>query len=468
MKSSSEVLILGAGLSGLAAATFLKHKQPDISLLLLEQGDQPGGVIRSHLEEGYLAEAGAHGFLDNCLESRVLIHEAGLDAEVEKAPLTQFVRYICLNGALKCIPQSPGKILKAPLISWPEKLRVVADLWKKPLPDEPSVAQWVEHRLGPALLPFADAVFTGTYAGDIERLKMAAVMPSIYQLEQKHGSLIKGLMRTMWVQRKEAKGKIKKGLPAMTSFSTGMARLPQALAARLILNQEIMYRTAARSVEQIRGGWIVRTGQLELRSKHLILALPVNACLALLANSGLPAPPLAAVPEARLATVALGFTERAKVPFGFGYLAPDSEQRFTLGVLFSSHMFPGRAPEGHVLVEAIVGGRRHPDRVDLADEVLVEQVYQDISQLMDLPERPVFSRVLRPRWGIPQLEEGYPALLAWREHLHQTLDTLHLCGFGWQGIGINDMHKEAWKVAKRILSTGPQPEDQQGVKGVYF
>ncbi len=468
MIKSSEVLIVGAGLSGLAAATFLKHKQPDISLQIIEQEDQPGGAIRSHLEEGYLAEAGAHGFLDNCLESRVLIHEAGLDAEVEKAPLTKFVRYICLNGELQCIPQSPGKILTAPLISWSEKLRVAADLWKKTLPDEPSVAQWVEHRFGKALLPFADAVFTGTYAGDFERLKIAAVMPSIYQLEQEQGSVIKGLIGKLWAGRKQAKGKEKRGLPAMTSFSTGMGRLPQALAAKLTLNQEILYRTAARSVEQIRKGWIVRTGQLELRTKHLILALPVNRCLALLAESGLPAPPLTAIPEARLATVALGFTDRAQVPFGFGYLAPESEQRFTLGTLFSSQMFPGRAPEGHVLLEALVGGRRHPERVDLPDETLVDQVYQDLRQLMDLPEPPVFSRVLRPRWGIPQLEEGYPSLLAWREQLHRTLETLHLCGFGWQGIGINDMHKEAWKVAKRILSTGPQPEEQQGVKGVYF
>ncbi|MCI5146949.1 MAG: protoporphyrinogen oxidase, partial [Candidatus Electrothrix sp. AR3] len=193
MKSSAEVLIIGAGQSGLAAATFLKHKQPDISLLVIEQEEQPGGAVRSHLEEGYLAEAGAHGFLDNCLESRVLIHEAGLDKEVEKAPLSEFVRYICLDGKLNLIPQSPSKILKAPLIPLTAKLRVLADLWKDPLPDEPSVAQWIEHRFGKALLPFADAVFTGTWAGDIDRLKLAAVMPGLHMMEQDHGSVLKGM-----------------------------------------------------------------------------------------------------------------------------------------------------------------------------------------------------------------------------------------------------------------------------------
>jgi protoporphyrinogen/coproporphyrinogen III oxidase len=468
MKSSSDVLIIGAGLSGLAAATFLKHKQPGISLLVIEKEEQPGGAVRSHLEEGYLAEGGPHGFLDNCLESRVLIHEAGLTNEVEKAPLSKFVRYICLDGKLNLIPQRPGKIIRAPLMSWPAKFRVLADLWKKPLPDEPTVAEWVEHRFGKAMLPFADAVFTGTYAGDIARLKIAGVMPGIRELELKHGSVMRGGIAKMLAARKEKKDKKRKGLPSMTSFSTGMARLPQAMAAKLIPNQEIMYRTAARSVEQTGNGWLVRTGQLELHARHLIVALPVNRSLELLVGAGFPEPPMQSIPEAKLATVALGFAaDKAKVPFGFGYLAPEQEQRFALGTLFSSHMFPGRAPQGHILLESLVGGRRHPERLDLPDEEIVARVYEDIRQLIDLPEPPVFSRVLRPKWGIPQMEEGYPALLAWLNQLHEMVDSLHLCGFGWQGIGINDMHKEAWKVAKRILS-GQQGEEKQEIKGVYF
>jgi oxygen-dependent protoporphyrinogen oxidase len=468
MKSSSDVLIIGAGLSGLAAATFLKHKQPGISLLVIEKEELPGGAVRSHLEEGYLAEGGPHGFLDNCLESRVLIHEAGLTNEVEKAPLSKFVRYICLDGKLNLIPQRPGKIIRAPLMSWPAKFRVLADLWKKPLPNEPTVAEWVEHRFGKAMLPFADAVFTGTYAGDIARLKIAGVMPGVRELELKHGSVMRGGIAKMLAARKEKKDKKRKGLPAMTSFSTGMARLPQAMAAKLIPNQEIMYRTAARSVEQTGNGWLVRTGQLELHARHLIVALPVNRSLALLAGAGLPEPPMQSIPEAKLATVALGFAaDKAKVPFGFGYLAPEQEQRFALGTLFSSHMFPGRAPEGHLLLESLVGGRRHPERLELPDEEIVQKVYEDIRQLMDLPEPPVFSRVLRPKWGIPQMEEGYPALPAWRNRLHEMVDSLHLCGFGWQGIGINDMHKEAWKVAKRILS-GEQASEAKEIKGVYF
>lgn len=463
VKPSADVLIIGAGLSGLAVATFLKHKQPDISLLVIEQGDHPGGAIRSHLEEGYLAEGGAHGFLDNCLESRVLVHEAGLDAEVEKAPLEEFVRYICLDGELKMIPQQPGRILKASLVPLSAKLRILADLWKRPLSDEPSVAQWVEHRFGKAMLPFADAVFTGTYAGDIARLKMEAVMPGLVAVERAQGSILKGGLKKVFSREK---GK-KKGLPSMTSFSTGMERLPQAMAAGLMANREIMYRTAARSVERTDTGWLVRTGQLELHCNHLVMALPVNQCLEMLASTDIPRAPILKIPEARIATVALGFTDTAEIPSGFGYLAPESENRFALGALFSSRMFPGRTPQGHILLEALVGGRRHPERLELSDDEIIEHVYRDIQELLSLPDPPVFSRVLRPQSGIPQLEEGYLDLLSWRRQLHEREQALHLCGFGWQGIGINDMHKEAWKMAKRIL-VGYLEENAEEVKGVYF
>lgn len=461
-----DVIVVGAGLSGLSVARFLRDKRPETRLLILERNSQPGGAIRSHYEEGYLAECGAHGFLDNCLESRVIVHLAGLDAEVEKAPLAKFCRYICLDGKLQMIPQRPGAILRAPLISWPQKLRVLADLWKKPLPGEPTVADWVAYRFGKALVPFADAVFTGTYAGDIERLVMDGVMPGVRALEKESGSVLRGLFKKQRQKKKKDKGK--KGLPAMTSFHAGMGRLAQGLALPFEATREIMYQTTVQSIGRDGELWQVRTGQNSFTCRHLVVALPVNAALPLFSGlEGIKPPPLQAIPEARIATVALGFSDAAKIPFGFGYLAPEREQRFALGALFSSHMFPGRAPEGCQLIEALVGGRRHPERLELTDTELINAVCEDLGELMELPNAPIFARVLRPEAGIPQFEAGYPDLLAWRRQIHAAMNTLHITGFGWQGIGINDMTKEAWKAAKRILTMQLEEEEQE-VKSVYF
>lgn len=463
-----DVLIVGAGLSGLSVARFLLNDRPDLSLMVLEKSERSGGAIFSHSEEGYLAEWGAHGFLDNCEESRNLIGLAGLDGEVEKAPLAKFVRYICLDGKLRLIPQSPKKILAANLVSPWAKLRVLGDLWRSPLAGEPSVAAWVEHRFGRALLPFADAVFTGTYAGDIDRLKIDAVMPGIRLLEQEHGSVIRGLLKKRKAMKKDEPGQ-GPVLPAMTSFRTGMGRLPQALAQILELNSQLHYRTEVKQVRRVEEGWEVQTAQHTISCRHLVLALPVNQCLALLAPVvGSALPPLSSLPEARIATIVLGFTAKAKVPFGFGYLAPKRENRFALGALFSSHMFPGRAPEGNVLLEVLVGGRRHPERLELSDGELLSQVYDDLRQLLDLPEPPCFSRVLRPRAGIPQLEEGYPALLAWLMQVQREQPGLHVCGFGWHGIGINDMVKEARRIAGAVAERAGQQAGEAEVKPVYF
>ena len=188
-------LIIGAGLSGLSIAWKLKQI-PGHSFLLLEKSERSGGAIASHAENGYLAEGGPHGFLDNCVESQELLGEAGLDKEMLKAPLKEFVRYVCMDGKLRLIPQSPPKILAAPLISLLEKIRVAGDFFKKkPLGGEPTVSQWVEYRFGKALLPYVDAVFTGTYAGDFERLVIDGVMPGVRKIEKEHGSIIYGLLK---------------------------------------------------------------------------------------------------------------------------------------------------------------------------------------------------------------------------------------------------------------------------------
>ena len=460
-----DVCIIGTGISGLSTAAFLLDQQPGIRILMLEKAGQSGGAISSYNQHGFLAEWGPHGFLDNCEASRELIRFASLEGELETAPLSKFVRYVCLNGQLQCIPQTPLRIIKQPLISVPAKLRVLADLWKKPMAGSPSVAQWVEYRFGKALLPFADAVFTGTYAGDINKLKIDAVMPGIRELEKQNGSVIRGAIKRMLAKGKgDRKGK---GMPAMTSFKKGMVRLPQRLSEKIGDKATILYNSEATSVIKTNDQWQVTTGVETFACTNLVVALPVNTALPLLRQSQSLQPPLSSLPEARIASVIFGFTEEAQVPFGFGYLAPEKEERFSLGTLFSSHMFPGRAPQGHQIVEVLVGGRRHAKRLRLSDNELINHAYQDIRQIMDLPKAPCFSKVLRSSHGIPQLEDGYTDLLAWREKVMQTEPNLHICGFGWKGIGINDMTKEGQKMAQRII-TRQEQGDTAEVKGIYF
>ena len=327
------------------------------------------------------------------------------------------------------------------------------------------MAQWVRHRFGAALLPFADAVFTGTYAGDIDRLSMDAVMPGVRAIEKEHGSVLRGLFAKFKENRKA--GKKGRGLPAMLSFPGGMRRLPEKLAGYLRTDDDIIRNCCVQAVRRGEKGWEAVSEKGVFTAANLVLALPVNAALTLLHPVD-PAMPLRSVPEAQLAVIALGFGKNNRLPPGFGYLIPEQEGRFSLGSLFSSNMFPGRAPEGHILLETLAGGRRHPERLEYDDATLVRKALADTRDILGIHEEPVYAKVMRSRTGIPQLESGYPRLLAWRNALVARHPALYVCGFGWEGIGVNDMMKSATRTAAALLAGERETKRRNEVKAVYF
>jgi len=461
MTPHHDVIIIGAGLSGLATAHFLRKANPGLDLLILEQGKRPGGAVRSCHDQGYLAEWGPHGFLDNNQASRELLADFGLDRLAQKAPLDNFVRYLCHQGRLVVLPQQPQKLLATPLVNLTGKLRILGDLFKKPLAGEPTIGDWTAYRFGAGLLPLADAAVTGTFAGDYERLSIDAVMPGIRRLEREHGSVLRGLLHAMRQKKKNGR-EGKRRLPAMTSFPGGMEQLTTTMAA----GQPIRFGATVNKIHRDRKGcWQVECDNESLAGRTIIVALPVNAALALLAPFE---PPVSEIPAAMIATVALGFdAATARIPYGFGYLAPEREGRFALGALFSTHMFPGRAPHGQVLLEALVGGRRHPERLDRDDAELIAMVYADLRQIIHLPSPPTYSRVLRSGHGIPQLEVGHLRLQAWRSALQVAQPGLHLCGFGWEGIGMNEMMQTAQATALAVMA-GRSGNRETAVKPVYF
>lgn len=458
MEKIYDVIIIGAGISGLSAAHFIKKLAPSSEVMLLEASGRAGGAIQSFHQDGFLAEWGPHGFLDNAAESREILEDTGLYSEAQQAPLGDFHRYVCQRGRLVQIPQKPKKILFTPLLPFWGKLRMLGDLWIKPDPKDQSLGQWTGRRFGKSVLPLVDAAVTGSYSGDFNLLSIDSVMPGLRKLECEHGSVIRALIGKM----KEKKGSVKKRLPAMNNFPQGLDRLVEVL----VQGKNIVFDSGATAINRVNDQWRITTAKEMLAAKNVVMALPVNSSLKIL--SAIKKPPIARIPVSRICNVVLGFDASAKVPYGFGYLAPECERRFTLGVLFSSHMFPNRAPAGKVLLEALVGGRRHPERLELSDQEIIASVCQDIRQLMELPEKPLFAKVLRPASAIPQLEMGHPKMLTYRAGLEQENKGLYICGFGWDGVGINDMVKSARKAAVAISAGGRGEEAAAPVKPVYF
>ena len=353
MSNNYEVIILGGGLSALSAAHFLETQCPGVKVAVLEAAERSGGAIKTFRRDGYQAEWGPHGFLNNTAESRQLLRDIGLEEEMQTAPLGDFRRFICFNGKLEPLPQNPKMLLSTPLLSFGGKIRLLADLWKNPHQDDQTIGDWAAYRFGRGVLPMVDVAVTGTFAGDLHKLSIDAVMPGVRQLEKENGSVLRGLKK----KNKGGSGKTG-GLPAMINFPDGMERLIDVLAGR---QENLFLSTRVEGIEKDKDGWQVNTDKGSFGAPVLIMALPVNQALQLL--SDLDKPPLREIPGAKIVNVVMGFGSEAEVPRGFGYLAPEQEGRFTLGAMFSSHMFPNRCPEGHILLEALVGGRRHPEKL---------------------------------------------------------------------------------------------------------
>ncbi len=464
-----DTIIIGGGLSGLTLAHRILCDQPQHNFCVLEAKNTSGGVIQSVQHDDILAEPGPHGFLDNCIQSQQLLQETGLDKIALTASLKTFVRYVYHEGQLKMIAQSPGKILTAPLISPFAKLGVLRDIYKPCLEGEPSIAQWGAYRFGTALLPYLDAAFTGTYAGDIEKLSIDGVMPGLRAVEREYGSIIRGLLKKRKKSRKQ-RGKKRPGLPAMTSFPGGMCQLTETLTAELTEGKNLFYNSLVQAICREEGeGWRVTTESGEYIAANLVLAVPVNTALALLVSAdGLTAePPLPELPQAAISTIAMTFSGKVDIPPGFGFLVPEQEKKFILGAMFSSNMFSGRAPQGTHLLEVMVGGRRHPERLEKDDAALIAAAIADIQEILQIRETPLSALRLPSAGAFPQAEKGYTTLMHWKEEIEAATSGLFLCGFGWQGIGINDMIKGSFQVAERLLC-GEQQKKGSEIKGIYF
>lgn len=452
--ATTDILIIGAGLSGLSTAHFLKKQNPQLDIQLLERSSRAGGAIQSLNKEGFLAEWGPHGFLDNVAESRELLDDLQIVEETQLAPLKQFLRYVCHKGKLVQIPQTPPKILRSNLLSLPSKIRVLGDLVRKPMEGEPTIADWTAHRFGKAMVPFADIVVTGTFAGDIERLSIDAAYPGIRRLEKEYGSVFKGAI----LSRKNAE---KRGMPSMVSFKKGMEQMIHTLSA----DKTISLNTSVTSIAKEEKGWVVTTDKGLFKCQKLILATQINQGIEILKD--LQQPPKPSVNEAIINNVVLGFKEEAEIPFGFGYLAPKGENRFALGTLFSIHMFPGRAPKGYKLIEILVGGTRNPEFLNLDDTELVDKALADVTSLLHLPTPPVFTNVIRPKAAIPQLELGHLEFQSYRDQLEMQHEGLFICGFGWEGIGMNDVIKHAKQTAEKLLKGDRFSKAPAQAKGIY-
>lgn len=407
------IAILGAGATGLAAAHRLARLGHRIRLF--EASDRIGGAIRTEQTDGWLVEGGPNSLLGGDPALDALLDELGLAAaRVPAAPAAK-KRYLVRDGRPIAAPLSPPAFLRSPLISPPGKLRVLADLFARPRvrTTDLSLAAFAGSHFGSEFVAYVvDPFVSGVYAGDAAKLSARHAFPKLWDLEQRHGSLLRGQIAAMKARR--ARGE---PAPGIFSFAGGVQTLTDALAARL---PEGALARHARIDALIPGTpWnVIWHDGVRTRTETfdaVILALPAPA-LAQLRIGSLGERPLAAletVEHPPVSSLFLGFRrEQVAHPLdGFGLLVPAIERRALLGVLFSSSLFPGRAPEGHVALTVMIGGLRAPTLARLPVDELLAAVRPDLQALLGVRGDPVFRRHRFWPRAIPQYQLGYERFL---------------------------------------------------------
>ena len=455
---SKSMIIIGGGIAGLTAAYRLK--QVGVKVTLLEKNSRLGGAIYSEVENEYLMEKGPNTILETSPLVTKLVQDLGIEDEKLYANESSKIRYIVRDKKPVPLPSSPLAFVTSPLFSILAKLRLIKepfiDAWDNQY--EESLSQFVIRRLGQEFLDYAINPFVaGVYAGDPDQLSVKHGFPKLYALEQKYGSLIKGQIKGA-KERKQSDEESKQNA-RMFSFLKGLKTLPEALGKEL--GSSIFKQARVLDITFSNGIWQVTYNdsdnrQLTVSGNAVLYTGKVNELDTLTINNK-PETDFGLFKEIYyppVSVLTLGFKkEDVDHPLdGFGMLIPKVEGFQTLGTLFSSTLFPGRAPDGHVLLTIFIGGSRQPENGLKPESELVEMALADYRVLLGVKSTPSFVHTTQWKEAIPQYEVGYGKYKDILDRMEEQHPGLFFAGNFRNGISVADTIVNSEEVTSRIKS----------------
>ncbi len=430
----SRTIVIGAGISGLTRAYALQRRGEDV--VLLESSDRVGGVVRTVRKDGYLLEVGPNTVRPT-RELWSLLSEIGLASDALLAD-PKLPRFIDWGGRLHPLPMGPGDLWKTAILSGAGKRRIFAEPFVRRGPGgEESVRSFFTRRLGSEVAErFVEPFVSGIWAGDAERLSVAAAFPSLARWEREKGSILRGAILSRRDRAKPGGPKPPRGL---LSFREGLETLPRRIADRL--GDRVRLNRPIESLERD-GAWSIRAGGEEFSADRVVVATSASEAARIVRSlSPATAGALDAIYHPPLAVLHLSWPGSAfpHPLVGFGQLVVPQPGRRILGAVWSSSLFPGRAPEGQTLLTAFTGGARDPGAVDLPDEELVATAARDIASALGVRGNPTAVSVMRHAHALPQYEFGHEERIAALVSAERQLPGLTFLGNYRGGISVGDV-----------------------------
>jgi protoporphyrinogen/coproporphyrinogen III oxidase len=448
-----KLVIIGGGITGLSLAYFLLEKNPSFDIVVLESEKNAGGKIWTDKVNGFLCEGGVNGFLDNRPKTLELVSKLALTPLRSSDNARK--RFIYSEGKLHRLPESPPAFFASNLLSIPGRLRIIGELFApKGSGEDETLASFAKRRLGKeAYEKLIDPMASGIYAGDPEKMSLKSCFLKVYNLEQKYGSLIKGMLKLQKEAKKTGK-KVGAGPGGvLTSFYDGMGVMIDALSG--ILGGRLRTGIRAVSVDKQKDNYLVYLSDgSHLDAEAVVFAAPAFETSGMVKGMDKNlASVLSEIPYPAVSVVCFGYKrERFKHPLdGFGFLIPGREGRKILGTLWDSSVFPNRAPEGYVLLRSMLGGVRMSDLALQDENRLTDVVMAELREVMGITVQPDFVKVYTHKQGIPQYPLGHQQRLATIDKMTSNFKRLYITGNAYRGIGVNDCIENSYTLAEKIV-----------------
>lgn len=449
-------IIIGAGISGLSLAWFLKkHFGKDHALTVLEAEDRPGGWIRSHVEDGFLFEMGPRSCRSKGagIETLKLVEDLGLCEEMISASPEAQKRFIYTNGKLYAMPGNPFSFLLSPLMKGVlpallKELRVPpTDL------EDESIAAFIGRRFSPEIATrLMDPLVSGIYAGDINKLSMRSCFPEMHLMEHEHGSVVKGMFRKKKVGHELSPFVQKQRLSPIFSFKNGMESLVSALYSNLKEHIQLASKVVSLRIDKDEVDVVLANGSV-LNTDRVFLAVSAQAAARIVGICSQGSALLMGECEsATVAVVNMGWNKRVlkKEQAGFGYLVPSSQREGVLGIVFDSCALSEQNRHGEqTRLTAMLGGALSPEVAGMAHGDIKNRTLAALEKHLNIRKIPETIKVTVARNAIPQYHVGHHNRLL--EIVRILKDDcggrVNLLGSSWRGVSVNDCIAEAKTVA---------------------
>lgn len=447
-----DAIIIGAGLTGLSTAFYLKRK--GLNIVVLEKEKRTGGAIRSHNENGFVFEEGPNTGVIGNPEIAELFEFLGINPETANSDAEK--RLILKNNKWHPLPCGAVSFLKTPLFSFSDKIKIAFEPFRKKGTDpEESVASLASRRIGRSFVDYAVNPFiSGIYAGDPTKLVTKYALPKLYNLEQKYGSFIGGSYK----KSKEVKSdRDKKATRKVFSGKQGFSSLVEKLVEKIGEENIICSAEKIQIIphqKQYEVTFLQEGNPTILTADKVISTVGAHALPQILPFvNDTDMFNISTLTYARVIQVAVGVNREAidDQYISFGGLIPEKENQRILGVLFPSFCFEDRAPEGYATLAIYMGGIRNPEIFELNDDAIKQIVREDLDSLFHIPTSAIqFIKIFRHPYAIPQYEKSSGKRFETIEKIESQYPGLIIAGNLRNGIGIADRVKQAYDIAESI------------------